>query len=171
MSAPEFARPVPIDRIGAAGHSETIAATGAERAALAARFGWLTLDRLDAAGTMTASATHITAQGTLQAALTQACVVTGEPLPVAIAVPFTVRFVAADAAPEGDDERELDADDLDVMTYEGSAIDLGEAVAQTLALAVDPYPRGAAADGALDGLSAEEAGPFAGLKALLGKGA
>jgi len=56
-----------------------------------------------------------------------------------------------------------------VMEHDGQAIDLGEAVAQTLALTVDPFPRSAGADAALSELGAEESGPFAGLKGLLGK--
>jgi hypothetical protein len=59
------------------------------------------------------------------------------------------------------------------MFYEGGAIDLGEAAAQTLALSIDPYPRSPAAEAALReaGVKSEEdaraeASPFAALKAL-----
>jgi len=60
--------------------------------------------------------------------------------------------------------------------HDGAAIDLGGAIADTLALALDPYPRSAAAETALREagvLSEEEAGPFAALaqlKKALGEG-
>ena len=55
---------------------------------------------------------------------------------------------------------------------DSGAIDLGEAAAQTLALALDPYPRSPGAAAALKeaGVIGEgEAGPFGGLAALKGK--
>jgi len=67
------------------------------------------------------------------------------------------------------EEVELSEADCDVIGYEGGAIDLGEAVAETLALALDPFPRSPDADAALREagvLSEEDAGPFAALKAL-----
>ena len=63
--------------------------------------------------------------------------------------------------------------ELDEVAYSGGAIDVGEAVAQTLALALDPYPRAPNADAALQaaGITDEaDLGPFAALKGLLGKG-
>jgi uncharacterized metal-binding protein YceD (DUF177 family) len=102
----------------------------------------------------------------------QACVVTDEPVPGAIEEDVALRFVPEDAA--GDDEIELSEDALDTVFYAGGAIDLGEAAAETLALALDPYPRAPGAATALREagvLSEEEAGPFgalAGLKGMLG---
>jgi len=45
-----------------------------------------------------------------------------------------------------DEEVELAADELDEIEYEGTQIDLGEAVAQSLALAIDPFLEGPGAD-------------------------
>ena len=59
--------------------------------------------------------------------------------------------------------------DCDVVFHDGSAIDLGEAIADTLALSLDPYPRSAGADAALKEagvLTEAEAGPFAALAKL-----
>jgi uncharacterized metal-binding protein YceD (DUF177 family) len=53
--------------------------------------------------------------------------------------------------------------------YDGASIDLGSAIADTLALSLDPYPRCAEADAALKeaGVTSEEqASPFAALAAL-----
>jgi uncharacterized metal-binding protein YceD (DUF177 family) len=56
-----------------------------------------------------------------------------------------------------------------VVFYDGAAIDLGTAIADTLALSLDPYPRSASADAALKEagvLSEEQASPFAVLAKL-----
>ena len=68
-----------------------------------------------------------------------------------------------------DDEIELDDAACDEIEYEGTAFDLGEAVAQTLALAIDPFAEGPNAEAARKaaGLSDESSsGPFAALAAL-----
>ena len=68
-----------------------------------------------------------------------------------------------------DEEIELGAGDLDVIFHDGSTIDLGGALVDTLALSLNPYPRSAAADAALKEagvLSEEQASPFAVLASL-----
>jgi uncharacterized metal-binding protein YceD (DUF177 family) len=153
-----------------------IAADEAERAALAKRFGLNRLDRLEADYALAVMAGGWVATGTLSAEALQACVATGEDVPARIDAPFTIRFV-----PEGtltsatpDEEVELDDDALDVMMVEDGRIDIGEAVAQTLALELDPFPRSPGADAYLREkgvVSDEEAGGTlaAGLRDLLGK--
>jgi hypothetical protein len=79
-----------------------------------------------------------------------------------------VRFVPDAYAGTPDEEFELSAEDCDTLPLEGR-IDLGELAAETLALALDPYPRWEGADAVAEqGMLADEfdAGPFAGLKAL-----
>lgn len=172
MSAPEFSRRIALDRIGAPLLVETIAASPDERAALARRFGWLTLDALTAETVLTAQAAAIDAKGRLRARLSQPCVVTGDPVPATIDQDFHIRFAAAEPIGEGAGEIELSSDDLDLMEHDGTAIDLGEGVAQTLALSVDPFPRSAGADQQIKDagvLGDGETGPFAGLKGLLGR--
>jgi uncharacterized metal-binding protein YceD (DUF177 family) len=68
-----------------------------------------------------------------------------------------------------DEEIELGGSDLDVVFHDGAAIDLGTAIADTLALSLDPYPRSAGADAALKEagvMSEAEASPFAVLAKL-----
>lgn len=167
MTAPnEFARPVRLDSLGVPRPIE-IAAEAEERAALARRFGLAALDRLEAAASVSREGEEVNAVGRIVAEVTQSCVATGEPLPARIDAPFTLRFVPAGSA--ADEELELSADDCDTLFYEGGAIDLGEAAAETLLLALDPFPRSPDADAALKAagvLAEEEAGPFAALKAL-----
>ena len=50
-----------------------------------------------------------------------------------------------------DDEIELSGDELDVIFHDGSAIELGEAIADTLALSLDPYPARAQCRGGAEG--------------------
>ena len=72
-----------------------------------------------------------------------------------------------------DEEVELDADELDRIAYSGDAFDLGEAIAQTLGLAVDPYAEGpnAAAIRAEVGIKGDDqpSGPLAEALARLKK--
>lgn len=168
MSAPEFSRRIAVDRLGSGPLREAIAADMAERAALCARFGWVRLDRLEAEAEVVLTPKGVEARGSLQATVAQACVVTHDAIDSAPAVPFHVRFVEEGALAAGN-EVELSDEDLDVIPFDGQAVDLGEAVAQTLALALDPFPRGPRADAVMRDLGAEEAGPFAGLKDLLNR--
>jgi hypothetical protein len=84
----------------------------------------------------------------LAATITQPCAVTREELSYDVSEPLMLRFVPAGSVPDyaPDEEIELDAEDLDQIEYEGDAFDLGEAIAQTLALAIDPYREGPGAE-------------------------
>jgi uncharacterized metal-binding protein YceD (DUF177 family) len=167
VTAPEFSRERRLDQIGAGATSVTIAAEPDERAALAARFDLLAIDRLEATCTLRRDATGIRVSGHLSAAVVQRCVVTDAPVHAAVDEAFDLRLLPepADAA----EEVELSADECDTVFYTGAALDLGEAVAETLALALDPYPRSPEAAAVLREagvISEEEAGPFGALKDL-----
>jgi uncharacterized metal-binding protein YceD (DUF177 family) len=170
MSAPanEFARPIRLDTIGEEPRAIAIEADADERAALARRFDLAALDRLTAELRLRRAGEIVHAEGTVEAAVTQACVATGEPLPSRLAVPLVLRFVPEPLIAE-QEEVELGAEDCDTVGYAGGAVDIGEATAETLYLALDPFPRAPDADETLKaaGLLGEaEAGPFAALKAL-----
>ena len=54
-----------------------------------------------------------------------------------------LRFVERALRPASEEEEiELEADDCDEIDFAGDMFDLGEAVAQTLGLAIDPYAEG-----------------------------
>ncbi len=168
---PEFSRIWRLDELGDAPRDVTLEADPAECAALAARFDLIAVDRLEAEATVAATGTTVTAEGRVSAAVVQRCVVSGDPVAARIDAPFTLRFVSG-SHPEAGAEIELSEADCDTIDYEGAAVDLGEAVAETMALALDPFPRSPAADRALKeaGVAADgPGGAFAGLKALLGK--
>ena len=167
---PEFTRPHRLDQIGAGESRVEIEANAEERAALAKRFSLPAIGALAARFVLHRDATGIIAGGHLSAAVTQACVVTDEPVPATVEEDFALRFVP-EGSTEGDDV-ELTEDECDTVFYQGGAIDLGEAAAETLALALDPFPRSPGAIQALKEagvLSEEEAGPFGALAALKDK--
>jgi uncharacterized metal-binding protein YceD (DUF177 family) len=172
VTGPEFSRPVRVDTLGPAPRELRIEAEAPERAALARRFGLIAIGRLTATLSLTRDGDEVAIAGTLSAAVSQACVATGAPLAAEIEAPFALAFRPQPEAPGRDEEVELGERDLDIVFYAGGAIDVGEAVAETLLLNLDPYPRAPEADDALKAAgvkSEEEAGPFAALAGLRDK--
>jgi uncharacterized metal-binding protein YceD (DUF177 family) len=168
---PEFSRPFRLDELGSAPRIVTIEADAAERAALAKRFGLLAIDRLAADAQLIREGDIVRADGTLAADVVQACVASGEPVAAAITEGFSLRFVPAGHEHDAE-EVELEEGELDEVDYEGGTVDLGEAAAQTLALALDPFPRAPNADEKLRDagvIGEQDAGPFAALKVLKDK--
>ncbi|WP_299321728.1 DUF177 domain-containing protein [Parasphingopyxis sp.] len=165
---PEFSRRIAIDSIGNGAARHDIAASDAECAALAERFALQSIARLSAHADVHRDGNAIFAKGTVDAEIVQSCVVTGDAVRETIAEAFELRFIP-EHAPADEEEIELSSEECETLTYSDGAIDLGEAAAQTMALALDPFPRGANADEALREagvLSEEEAGPFGALKGL-----
>lgn len=164
----EFSRRFALDTIGTAPREVEVAATADERAALAKRFGLVALQHLAATATLVQGALGVEANGRFEAGVIQACVVTGDPVAAAVADDFRLRFVDPALVASDADEIELSGADCDIMELDMGAVDLGEAVAQSLALALDPFPRSAAAGAEEQRWSAgPDAGPFASLKGLL----
>lgn len=169
----EFSRPVRVDTIGNEPREVEIEANAVERAALARRFGIDSLDALSAEASLMLQAGDVHATGTLSAKLVQLCAATNVELPAMLDVPFSIIFRTDLPNDVPDAGLELSEEELDVVFYDGGAIDLGEAVAETLALAIDPYARAPDADAVLREagvLSEDEAAragsAFAGLAAL-----
>ena len=175
MTQPEFSRPVRADTIGAAVRTIRVEAEAGERAALARRFNLAALERLEAQVELRRTGQDIVATGRLSADLVQSCVATAAPLPVALVEDFTINFRPEPDGKGGEEEVELGEAELDVIFFDGVMIDVGEAVAQTVALHLDPYPRAPDAGEALKEAGVVDegaAGPFgalAGLKEKLGK--
>lgn len=165
---PEFSRMVDLRQIGE--RPLHLEADEAERRRLAGRFAIPSIQSLDADIELIAEGAVVRAKGRLRAEITQSCAISGEDFPVSIDEAVALRFVPATAtAHVPDEEIELQANELDDIEYEGTAFDLGEAVAQSLALAIDPFAEGPNAEAARKaaGLSDEAAsGPFAALANL-----
>lgn len=165
MSAPELSRLIDLRQV--IDKPVAVEATAEERAALARRFGLVRIDRLEAGVALEVDGEAVNAKGRLRAAIVQSCAVSGDDLAVAIDEPLALRFVPEVEITET--EIELEESQLDEIPYSGTAFDLGEAVAQSLALAIDPYAVGPNAEQARKdaGLSDQAAsGPFAALAAL-----
>ncbi|HMG47031.1 MAG TPA: DUF177 domain-containing protein [Allosphingosinicella sp.] len=172
MTAPEFSRPVRVDTLGAAPRRLSVEADEAERIGLARRFGLVAIDRLAAELALSRDGAEVMIEGSLSAKVTQACAATGAPLAAEIETPFTLLFRPQPGVAGPDEEIELGESELDVTFYDSATIDVGEAVAETLALNLDPYPRAPGAEEALQAAgvkSEEEAGPFRALAGLRDK--
>lgn len=166
MSRAEFSRVVDCGRLGDG--IRQLEADAGERAALARRFGLVAVNALTADITLQVDGRIITADGRMSADIVQSCAVSGEDLPASISEPLHFRFV-----PEGehrpDEEIELSEEECDDIEFAGTSFDLGEAVAQSLFLAIDPFATGPDAEKARKeaGVFGEDAsGPFAALSAL-----
>ena len=135
--APEFSRPVPLTRLASRPWHQEIAATEAERVALARRFALVSLDSL----TATVELAHerggtILLTAEFSATFAQECVISLEPVPGSIRASFAVRYGPPDAEPETEADEDPPFEPLT-----GDAIDIGEAVAQEFSLALPPFPR------------------------------
>jgi hypothetical protein len=167
---PEFPRPHRLDQIGTVETNVEIEATPEECAALARRFDLVAIGRLRARFTLRRAATGFLATGHLSSAVTQSCGVTGDPVPATIEDDFVIRFLPEPDEDESHDDIELAEEEMDAVFYTGCALDLGEAAAETLALALDPFPRSPGAAEALREagvISEEEAAPLSPLAAAL----
>jgi uncharacterized metal-binding protein YceD (DUF177 family) len=164
----DFAHQLRLDQIRD-GERLDVVADDQECAAVARRLGLQAIDRLEAHFALAKTGEVVRAKGRLSASLTQGCVVTGDPVAAYVDEPFELIFLPEPSVSAPEEELELNRSDLDVVFHDGSAIDLGTAIADTLALSLDPYPRSAGADAALKeaGVMTEvEASPFAVLAQL-----
>ena len=136
--------------------------------AIADRLGLAALDRLDAHAMLSRDSDRGPRRGADRRALEQSCVVTGEPVAAHVDEPFALLFVPEPEAAAPDEEIEL-GDGIATSSSTTAGIDLGGAIADTLALSLDPYPRSAGAEAALKEagvLTEEQASPFAALAEL-----
>ena len=165
---PEFSRPIEAETISEGPRELEIGADAEERRKLAGRFRLQALHKLTARIKLSRRAGIIHADGEVEAAVVQSCVVTTDPVAAKLRAPLSVRYVPDAYTASAEDERELSAEECDTLPIEDGKIDLGELAAETLALALDPFPRSAGADEALKeiGLADAHPGPFAALKSL-----
>lgn len=139
MTKPEFSRLV---RLGPEPREVTLEATEAERQALAARFGILGIGALAASLRLQPEpGGSVRARGRLSAEVEQACVVTLEPVRQAVTAAIDLRILG-----EGESPADEDPESPDEIESQGGLVDLGEAVAEQLSLALDPYPRAEGAE-------------------------
>lgn len=156
---PELSRPISVARIGAAPLEATIAATEAECGSLAARMGLPAIESVECRFLLRREADVVMAEGDLRARVVQVCVVSLDEFEGHVEETFAVRFV-----PAGTEAEAITPESEDEIPYEAGMIDLGEAAAQQLALALEPYPRKPGV--ALEAEPQAPATPFAALASL-----
>jgi uncharacterized metal-binding protein YceD (DUF177 family) len=162
--APEFSRLVPLAQLGGKPFTQRIEATAEEREQLSRRFDLLVLDRLVAEVELRRqSAEIIVLEAKFEAEFEQCCAVTLEPVRGAVSDRFSLVY---GPAPESQEEFVLSGDEPAFEPLHGDAIDIGEAVAQELSLALPVFPRDP--DAVIDGMEPAEPleGPFAALARL-----
>jgi uncharacterized metal-binding protein YceD (DUF177 family) len=163
-----FAHQLRLDQIRD-GERIELSADEQERTEVAKRLRLVSIKRLEAHVTLSRTGEIVRVEGRLLAALEQSCVVTGEPVASHVDESFSILFIPEPPAGGPDEEIELGDQDCDTVFHDGAVIDLGTAVADSLALSIDPYPRSAGADAALKEagvMSEEQASPFAALAGL-----
>jgi len=163
-----FAHHLRIDQIRD-GELFELVADQAECDSVAQRLGLQALSRLEARAMLHRKGHVVHAEGRVVASLDQDCVITGEPVPAHVDEPFELIFMPEPEVSRSEEEVELGKADCDVVFHDGSTIDLGAAIADTLALALEPFPRSAGAEAALKEagvLTEGEASPFAVLAQL-----
>lgn len=162
-----FAHQLRVDQLRD-GERLDLVADDVERRSISDRLGLQSLERLEAHVALAKAGEVIRADGRLLGTVEQSCVVTGEPVTTHIDEPFEILFMPEPPSSGPDEEIELGKEDCDTVFYDKAVIDLGTAIADTLALSLDPYPRSAGAEAALKEagiLTEEQASPFA----ILGK--
>jgi len=184
-SVPEFSRRLPVHRGVELQQGFAYEASAAERAALAKRFGIVAVDSFSAEGALHTleGGRRAILQARIRAHVVQSCIVTLEPVDADIDESFTLEYADDAVAATIDKELDLDPEAADPPDpLDDEAVDVGEAAAEQLALALDPYPRkpGAALPGELAGpnpgktveseSSAVKNSPFVALARLVRKG-
>lgn len=140
--------------------SVDVSADAAERRALAARFELLELPALRGHARLERRGDELVLRGWLEADIVQECVVTLEPAPARLRQPIERRYRLGGTSEAPPTRYEpygrvvLDDDADEVESVIGREIDVGEAFAEELGAALDPYPR---APGAA--LDADDLGP------------
>jgi len=170
----EFSHVIKLSEVGSHSRSIQLSADEVARTGLMARFDLAALDSLKAEISLAHDAEGVVATGRFTADLAQYCIASHVPVPAKMDEAIHIRFIPEPVV-SGEVELELEADDCDTMFHDGQTIDLGEAVAQSLGLGLNPYPRSPEAEKMLKaaGVKSEDevvlSGALAGLKDLLAK--
>jgi len=137
---PEFSRIVSVARIPPKGIEERLEAKPSEREALTKRFDLINLPLLKAQLTLSPGMGQtVEARGTIEAEVHQCCVVTLEPIVNTLVIDVDTVFIPSDKdQPSAPQTNELEEE---FEFFSGGKIDIGEMVAQTLGVHIDPYPR------------------------------
>ena len=137
--APEFSRLVALAQLSTRPFRQRIEATAEERERLSRRFDLISLDRLVAEVELRRQSPEVVLfDAQFAAEFEQCCAVTLEPVRGAVSDRFSLVY---GPAPEAEQEIALTSDEPAFEPLNGNSIDIGEAVAQELSLALPIFPR------------------------------
>jgi len=164
----ELSRPVETEGLRDIEHAVRFDVSDHERLALAQRFGIDALEGLGAAVALSREkGGRVNVSGSVEARLRQICAVSSDPFSHELSFRFERQFAASiESLASGDLEFDPVADDPPDDIVDG-VIDIGEVVAEELALRIDPFARrpGAVFELPENGEDTLD-GPFAALKRL-----
>ena len=139
---PEFSRLLQVERIPAAGTEEVIEALPEEREALARRFKVPAILSLVARfKAVPWRRGGVEVRGEIEAEVEQVSVVSLETFAAQITEPVARYYQAQNAPGHRPSVLSVESLEDEPEVISAGAIDLGELAAETLALALDPYPR------------------------------
>ena len=175
MTVPDtlpLSRQIDVSMLSENGSRDRIDASDAERAAIAELLGLVALEALTFDYALAWSGKdRLALEGAVDARLTQACVVTLEPLEQTVSIPVKMLF-----CPESDLLTESGHDEVVEVDVEEDApepivdgqIDIGQLAYEHFAAELDPYPRknDATFDWSDPRAANDPSGPFAALQAL-----
>lgn len=165
-----FLRNVAVNKINEPGLVVDVVANEEERARIAAYLELLGVQSLAAKVNVVRWRKGVLVSGRFSADVTQACVVTLDPVEGHIEGDFERRFLP-DTPQAGAREVQVDPEGEDPAEPLGREIDLGEILVEELSLGLDPYPRKAGVEYAAEqDTVAKRDNPFAVLSKLQGKG-
>ena len=137
--SPEFSRLVPLAQLSPRPFRQRIEATAEERERLSRRFDLISLDRLVADVELRRQSPEVVLlDAEFAAEFEQCCAVTLEPVRGAVCDRFSLVYCPP---PEAEQEIALTSDEPAFEPLNGNSIDIGEAVAQELSLALPKFPR------------------------------
>lgn len=136
---PEFSHIISLAALKLNKSPLNISANPQECDLLAVRFDLPAIHSLSAQ--IILSTDPIMMRGKIMANIEQICVASGEILAVNISEDIRIKFIEPPKIDPNDSEIALEDEDCDTMFHNGRDIDIGEAVAQSLYLAIDPFPR------------------------------
>jgi uncharacterized metal-binding protein YceD (DUF177 family) len=174
MSHSAFTHILSLDQISDKIQEVELSANSVQCAALALELDLPSVESLRATLAVHAIENGVAIKGNFAAVFHYACRVTRDPFPASLAEPINVVFTTNDLPDPTSEEYVLST--VEMLPLEDQSVDLGRLVAESLTLALDPFPRGPGADDALAALgilteeqARAESSPFAALQGQVGK--
>lgn len=160
---------IAADRVARGGREGTLEATPEECARISAALGALSCQSFALSYVLTPrSRNRVHCEGRVHGSVTQACVVTLEPVPQTIDTKVVSTFLPSDAL-EKLLASDVAFDDAEFEAIVDGNCDLGQLAYENFALELEPYPRAPDADDGWDGRAVASdgvAGPFGVLQKL-----